>query len=1009
MEEPIDIPLAGGLEEKTASRLVQPGAFIALNNMRFDRAGQLSQRYGLTGLSRTIVGGGTLSACLKIAGYRSELLLSTGELVYSYAPSIDQWSLRSRVSPCVIKRDTIFQTNTAFDACDVAYGNNVIVLALGGNLTSLATSRVHSVVLDAATKSPIRTLEAVDTASSRNARVFMCGTRAVIVYYAPGVGIRARTMTFGPAPSAWSAATTLASDTTSQEFDARPIEGHANRFALVYENNTDPAEIVGVQIWDASNLGGGAVTTDRIVETVTGIFGFAIHATDGDTQGYIAYSTDTGANHRVSYARFNLSTGVGSAVVNLLGFNAAVSGTMGRLGIGRISSSTAVVMWSPRDNIGTQRAIYRIVVNNAGSIISDITGYTTWRTGLLSRPFAHNSRTYVAAQLWSDIQSTNYLFDAVTDDITSADPFPMRCVGRFAVRIANSGSAEREGDVVSSVVSMGNSQFGLLCNTLAEGTGRYVLSFVTIDFAHQSLHQSQEYARSLRFVGGYPMVYEGQQVVEESFHYYPELGTVTMAGAAGSLSAGVYQYAACFRVTLTSGEMVRSAPSLVGTATAVANNTASVPVSNYSFTEFQRLGIPVVIELYRTVANGDAFFLVNSYTATTANDNDLATYTQTLSDGASDSGLTANLPLYSQVRNGVLENLCPPGLTSLIEAKGRLWGIGDDKNTIWYSDEVKDFEAPRWHEVQTINLGVPLTCLGVMDDKIVAFAEAEIYLLIGSPADRLGQGTLSFQRVSSAYGSISHLPPVLCDLGLAFQSRGGEFRLMSRNVGVEDFGLGASETAKANTNLTSNVSVDREQELRFTARPSTASSTGVMLVFDLERKVWVTRTFRDSVGPTNSVAIVSSVVVDGVHYLACGNGKVYKEDTTLFTDDTVFVEASFTLPWVQLGSIQGYQQCRTIRLLVDRSTAYDLECLVYFDSNETVAQTKNMTNASLSSLAQPEFSPARQKCQRIKLKVTTKTPSSGSVGTGQAASFQIVTFGVEKIAGMGRVKPSNRA
>ena len=1036
----IEIPLIGGLDEKSARKLIQPGSFLDLVNARFDKDGQISQRFGVVSLTTNDLSGAEITALRAGHGYRGSSVIVTNDKVYSYSGDQSLWVDRGRLSTPQVSRRPLADLQSAFYSVDHAYASGLHVVVAVINSPSAGVSfGLWSMIEDESNGTIVRAWEELDNDSAQMvAHVFTCGTTAVVVY-SDGANVKARTIDLSASNPSWSSSTNLATNlgSTRPLLDAQPVVGHANRFFIAYVSSTS---LVAWSIWNCTSLGAPVFAAASYSDTSgsTGNLdgdglGIGVHATDGDTQYWIVWDLLLvgGTTNRVRAITVTAADGTDRTTGNPVTVATVTSATNGILGRGcfqRVSASRAILFVSPNYALQLPSEPYTLihVLDQTGTglgSLSTIANTSNYWLGILSRPWvAPNTeinRVYIACQLLSSIQSTDFVCEIDTSDV--ANITRMQIAARFATRLAGFNGAVTAGEMSSYTISgVTNPQTGryvVAHNVVVSGSGtaqRTQLWRTAVEWEPGTRHRGANYRQSLRIGGGTPQVFDGQRAYEEGFHWYPEIVSVSMAGSGGSLSAGTYLYAACYRFTLTSGEIVRSAPSPPVSAVAAASDLATVVVRSYTSGAMRgnytsSLVTEVAIEIYRTQVGGQTFTLVSSGVLSSTYKNNPATASVSINDGEIDTNIATNLPLYTDGTPGPLENVCPPSLYPVVVHKGRLWGIDDSRRAVFYSDPSTPGEAPRWHEVQSIAIDEGEDLIGFLstDQTIAVGTASKIFQLVGEPADRLGNGSLSYQPVASSCGMGSPFSASF-DGGAIFQSGDGTIKLFDRGGSIRSMDQ-VLDQALANPFLSSIKNVPLQSEVRLSVAASSSASTGYVLAFDVLRQAWIKRGFY--INDTANVALRDMWLVDGVCYFGQSNGQVFVESESVWTDDAVYVEMTMGLPWVSFGAIQGYQRCSLVRVLGDRHTAHDVEFSLYYDHSESATTTRTFGNATYGSLTlwQLDHTPARQKCQRFRVQVKTKTPTGGgSVGTGQGASWQSVMFKVEQYEGPGRVASGRR-
>src|SRR3990167_11271432 len=134
----VEVPIAAGVDRKTAAKLVLPGKLLVLENGVFTEGGTIRKRNGYTALGRSVSGGSDLDSgdALGIfsVGARSgarvdELLLFDAGKVYSYAKARDSWIDKGSAVPLLIENEVVVRNTYQQSKPDAASANGLTVYA----------------------------------------------------------------------------------------------------------------------------------------------------------------------------------------------------------------------------------------------------------------------------------------------------------------------------------------------------------------------------------------------------------------------------------------------------------------------------------------------------------------------------------------------------------------------------------------------------------------------------------------------------------------------------------------------------------------------------------------------------------------------------------------------------------------------------------------------------------------------------------------------------------------
>lgn len=1024
----LDIPLTGGLQELIDKRLVEPGSWLTLKNIRRPRAGGgFEKRYGTTTVSRNILGGSqSISACVAMGALDDTLLLVDATTIYSRSGNASAWidrstfattagvSVRVNPFPATLEHRALYGTQNrviTFDWCRTSDG--LIHAAIELDVEGSANNSLYDIVFDESDWSIVSGPTLVDT-NVRGPRVFVCGSNVVCVYSDGTNTIKARKKT--SSTSAYSAATNLVTNqfvgVNARVFDAQPLS--STQFVLVYEDSANPNP-VNVNKYNVATL---ALAVGVRLTTAAANFR-ALSCVPVQGEGiWVATSRSVGGFQNIQATKCNEATCVELfAPVTLTSglVPVATFGAIDRLTIGRIDSSTAVVYGCFAESFIQQPLIVRNTITSGGvaGTERDLAGYQ-----IASRPFAaSDGRVYIWLKdvTWLDSWDDNnpgafvantvmagslYLLDC---QVMSGDNGLGRVVARDAMRqLDNSVNSFVMSRVVTSPIVNSNDVHMPMPILRQLQTAQYPVERVKATWSDPKRHRFVQIGTTAYMQPC--QTFDRNRLFEIGFHRIPDDCHITDFGA-GTLSQGDYYYVSTIRHVTSTGEVCRSSPGAPSRITVAANRQTTVSCLYGSFTDRQipelsaAIAQPeyMVVELWRTTANGQTFYLVAELPFTT-------TFTAgfLFTDNVSDATLIGKPILYT---GSLLPNLSPPSLKSIVSWQNRLVGIDPNGKTLWISSEFVPGNQVTFNEA--FNYTHPdfeVTALGVIDDKLIAFGEASAVVVDGQPADALGQNsTLLSRSISADLGCTDERGCVSTSVGIIFRTR-RTFGLLSRKLEIKDIGASVQDEVAANPVCSSVTYVDRDREVRFTMRPSESATTGVVLVYNTTTGDWSTHEYYDSVAAQAACSIVASTIANGVWYASPSNGAVLKEDTSLWTDAGTYVECDFITPDIKVGGIAGFQRCRRVILQGERFTPHDLQVQVSKGGTDSYNQTTDWTDTVISAFSGLPIERVithvgQQKSNSIRVRFRDRTPTGGgAIGTGRGLAFfgMSLELGVKK-------------
>lgn len=390
--------------------------------------------------------------------------------------------------------------------------------------------------------------------------------------------------------------------------------------------------------------------------------------------------------------------------------------------------------------------------------------------------------------------------------------------------------------------------------------------------------------------------------------------------------------------------------------------------------------------IYRTEAGGSRYYQVTSVTLPLLNvtTNDFAYWFDTTPD----STLVGNNLLYTD--GGVLENDPLPASNIMTSYKNRIVAIpSEHPQTWWYSKQVTaggvvEFSASFVKNIDQRDGAI--TGLGVIDEKLLLFKANTVFCVVGDGPSPSGfnDDFIDAQLVTTDVGCTNHKSIVRTPDGLMFQSAKGIY-LMDRSLSVKY--IGDDVEAYNSYAVTSSKLITSLNQVRFTL------SSGVVLVYDY---------FVDQWSVFDSITAVDSCEFGGQFTWLKANGKIYKENPSLFTDDGAFVQMYIQTGWIQMAGIQGFQRIYKAMVVGDYKSPHTLNCELAYDFVSTAAQTITVPVASAPSGVPYQYRlfPSRQKCEAIQFTFyDTQSPAYGEGLSLSALSFEVgIKRGLNKVS-----------
>lgn len=358
-----------------------------------------------------------------------------------------------------------------------------------------------------------------------------------------------------------------------------------------------------------------------------------------------------------------------------------------------------------------------------------------------------------------------------------------------------------------------------------------------------------------------------------------------------------------------------------------------------------------------------------------------------------ENGLDSSLPVYTT--GGVVEAIAPMGARIPMVGLERVFLLGMVRgDLLQYSKAFTSVGgtpvAPEFNEgfAKPAPNGERFTGGGELDDKIIAFTENAVYVLVGSGPTETGANDdfSALTQVSNDAGCIEARSVVSFPGGLLFQSKAGIYSL-SRGLSLEYVGKAVEDELATYPVVTSAVLVAKDTHVRFTVT-NAAGDDGAVLVFDYESGEWSKWVPRDANG--DPIVAVGAAEHAGTYYITDAAANVYKHDTTTWWDAAQsWVPLDVRLGWFQGAGLSGWQRVCDVLLLAARKSPHDLTVELYHDfDSATVVSSRTWTAAQIAAMAAPdvrmqlEMNVRRPKCTSFMVRVYDSDPEQASSGEG---------------------------
>lgn len=990
----VPVQFGGGINQKVDPKQLQAGQLLALQNGQFSKQGQINKRFGYDILNNTIEGGGSITTGVELANYKNELILFDGTNLYTYLPATGNWSNRGTAISITTEDKDIIRTSQAQQLNpDMAYLNGIEVFAWEDSRGGVRYS-----TLDSATKAFALSDASLNTSGQQPKCVAF--QNQVFIFYSDGKNTLYYQLVNPLNPTVVQPKVAIATDCYAGlngfPFDAAVVGGKL--FVSYLSNSTATGAIQVFYIDGSFNKSPATIVIENLNHrAINSGFHGAINVT-GDSGNNVWVSWANGVDIRCSCLSNLLQTILASSFVDL--GNAVVLA-----GIEGPTAQTLLLNYEISSPTAYNEQVKYLTVTNAGVV----TAATVIRSvGLASKPWKFQNNIYINTAYQSTLQATDFTFliakgsTILTSPVIVAKETPSVGGG-----LQTNGMCPELVTLSTGVYKFANLQAGKLlseANTLFSVLGvNSTKLFLTP--SNNFINTTQ--ANTLMIVGGILQGYDGISTTELGFHLYPENITATPAGSDGHLSTGTYQYQVEFEWTDNNGQIYRSAPSVALSVSVSANNHVTLSGPTLRLTAKTKISIVI----YRTQANGTTFNRVTSTLAPTLNDPTVDSWS--FVDVLSDASAAANELIYTT--GNVLNNIAPPANSIIATYNNRVFLAGlSDKLLMWYSQTVVDNSnantiPPQFCQELTSACdprGDDITALGLLNQSLIIFKKSHIFALTGNGPDATGNNN-DFgdpTLITSDVGCINANSVAIVPMGLMFQSSKGIY-LLDQSLNTSYIGAPVEDLVNS-LMITSTIDNPQDNQVIFT------SSNGTALVYDYYFHQWSSW--------TNHIAADGAIYKNLFTFLT-PTGQVYVQNRNKFTDGSVPIYLSFTLPNLSFAGLQGYQRVFKAFILGSYKGAHTLVVNVAYDYSDTFTQSAIVKPAGVNTwgsapywgydpvwggtynLYEFRIDFSTQKCTSVRLQISDSQQSAYNEGY----SISSIVFEVGAITGGNRLPNSN--
>jgi len=977
----VPIKISGGIDTKTDDKQVIPGRLLTLENGIYTSLERIKKRNGNIGLSQVIEGSvDPISQGSALATYKNELNLFTGTELYSFAESTQRWSDKGTASSFSISSKPIVRNTFQQTTPDVAqHSSGLQVFTWEDSSGGSRYSIIDSITGETVVSNRLITITAIKP------KPFSIGNFLVIFYIEPvlhHLKILSIAIT-NPSVihSTLTASTTV--DVTYQNYDACAT---STRVYFSYNRAT------GVAVnYITSTLSLGTQQT-RLGESASSCI--ALTVDQPLLHIWVAYHNGTQVKYFVDDGNPSLANLLAPTLIQ------ANSNTINNITL-YANSGSGNVFYTQNAAATYNNFILQASLTDTGTVSAVTTLIRS--VGIAAKPFSYNSVLYLTVAFETSLQPTYFIINTSNTDVVAK--FSAGVGGGLLDKNIVPETIQTEAGVFL-IPSLQKDLFTTVSGATYTQTG---VTAITLDFITPSAFITAELGENLLITGGITYMYDGISVVEQNFHVFPENITTTPVGSGGSLSAGQYQYQVTYEWMDNQGQTHISSPSIPSQITAVLNDSVNLVIPTLRITAKKLpTRAPVIINIYRTEANGTTFYKITSVTSPLFNDTlvDTVSYSDTVADTA----IIGNPLLYTT--GGVLENTAPPASDYITTYKDRIIALpSENKNQWWPSKQVVPGVPVEFSDALVQNVdqaGGEMVAVARLDSVLVLFKQTLLYYVTGTGPDATGaQNDFSDpQPIACDGGLLDKKSIVLTPSGLMYKSQKGIY-LLSRNLSVSY--IGADVEAYNGATIISADLINDTTQVRF------CLDTGIVLMYDYYVQRW---------GVFTNHNAVDSLIFNGLYTYLQPNGLVLQETPGQFKDNGSFIKLKMVTSWLSFAGLQSFQRVYRLILLGEYLNPHNLTVNVAYDFNpyatqESLIQVGNLlstpnygddafygdTTPYGGAFPLYEFNSnlTRQKCTSIQITMQDEQ----TTGFGENLAISGLAFEVGSKVGVNKQAPRN--
>lgn len=906
----VDVPLMGGMDQKTDARLTAKPTQLFNAVMR--KTGAIEKRYGSELLISRYVFDAPLQqpatpldintplSPLSLAPYGNTLTLLSAQFLHQCGPGATHWTYVDNLPSVDVTRSSVAQLGSQAWSCSVATDGASQCFVWTDATSRTTTGPVYLCIQDAVTGEAIRAPYFLGNGRQSKVCALSDGTYVVTWIDAATANIRAVSVS---GYSVGTPATIVTSGVKAggSQMTAYELEACDSDYAIGFE------ESIGFLTLKRFTAAHAEINSQSVAGDV-GYVAVALKWAPDNRLWWAALGTlggdrlaEYGAVDASSFAVSVANTPIEKATLST---GPSFHSSAPNIGIEYLESGVCLVAYdTARTSTNTGISLVRCTTAGASGAIRRLNGGQS----LVSKPWLDGGRVLFVAALTTQNIGAHTGADVPTDNFVVFESpalntlYPTRPVGHYATGIGH--YAPGYSCLSSAAASVVALPFASDASTGSTRTGLWA--------CHVSppSRNAVELGGALYLSGGVASVFDGTTVSEVGFLTPPTVDAVAaVSGVGGALAAGTYTYVLIWEGIDAAGRVHRSKPSAPVSVVASSGDAIDITVRQLAATTKQD-------ELQSGAASSHWGFELHAVLYCLGTDlayhrvGSLRNFPTAYSDTIQDAGNLSASALLSEpvlyTTGNVFEQVAPPGLRHIVAHQGRIVGVGDD-GTVWFSNPVAagevasfclEFRIPPFE-------GGDVTGLCSLDDKLVLFKRSSIWVVagMGPTSTGAGEGFSVPQVISGDIGCAAARSLVAAPPGILFQSRSG-IQLLTRGMAVQPVGKRVEDLTEAFPLCSAATHVPSQDQVRFEL--SDANNGTARLVYDYFHDAWSYDQVAQLESPVPEI-VTGACLFDEEYAWATSGGTLYGETRDSWLDQGSFVNRIVTLGNIRVGAVDGF-------------------------------------------------------------------------------------------------------